>query len=101
MRHERVDVRAGRRFRDRLESMMTNVFAGWPPGSPDLNPVENLRILMKIRVEEGKPSTKSGLIDMIVAACQKPAMTLVNLLVASLPRRVQEHRNNEGDLLCC
>jgi len=45
----------------------------WPPSSPDLNPIENLRALLKQEIySEGKPYTSLNSVwEAVVAAAQQ------------------------------
>jgi transposase len=78
---------------------MVNVLDGWPAGSPDLNPIENLWDVLKMRVEKEKPLTREGFIDVIMAAWDNLAMDLVNKLVASMPRRIRKLCEKQGGRL--
>jgi transposase len=49
---------------------MVNVRPGWPTGSPDLNPTENIWAILKRPVKELGPETKEELIDVIITAWQ-------------------------------
>jgi transposase len=40
---------------------MVRVLEGWSAGSPDLNPIENLWAILKMRVDEEKPVTRGDL----------------------------------------
>jgi transposase len=47
---------------------MGNVFPGWPAGSPDLNPIQNLWAVLKRHADELELESKEELLDMIIAA---------------------------------
>jgi hypothetical protein len=47
---------------------MGDLLEGWPADAPDLNPIENVRAFLKIRVGVKKPLTKGEPIDVIIAA---------------------------------
>jgi hypothetical protein len=55
--------------------------------------------LLKMSVEEEKPSTKDKLIDVIMAAREKLAVSVVSPLVVPMPGRIRKLRDDEGNHL--
>jgi hypothetical protein len=76
---------------------MVNLLAEWPSGSPDLNPIENMWAVLKHRVEELRPGTKEELITLVIATWDAADISLVNNLVDSVPRRLQEVVQRQGN----
>jgi hypothetical protein len=52
---------------DYLQSIYL-VLPGWPPNSPDLDPIEMIWALLKVRVKAHHPQTKEELQELIVRA---------------------------------
>jgi hypothetical protein len=50
---------------------------------------------LKARVEEERPSNRDELVNVIMAACDKLLMTMVNSVVDSMPWRIQKACDNE------
>jgi len=69
----------------------------WPGNSPDLNPIENLWAIMKIKVAEQNPKSRHDLIQAITTAWnnQIDETTLRNLF-KSMKRRIEHVRKNKG-----
>jgi hypothetical protein len=67
---------------------MTTGINNWPACSPNLNPIENLWVILKRRVEKLQPMTKDHLIDILIDAWEHLEMGIVNALVDLMPRRM-------------
>jgi transposase len=65
---------------------MTNVLDGWPAASPDLNPIENLRAILKRLVEEAQTTSRRELINVVMVTEENLEIGVVNLLMAPMPR---------------
>jgi transposase len=68
----------------------------WPPYSPDLNPIENLWGLLKIRVDSRKPKTKDELRIIAREEWNSISMDAVRNTILSLPARLEKVKAAEG-----
>ena len=70
----------------------------WPGNSPDLNPIENLRSIMKLRLRNEDCTTKIKLIEAIIRIWYRDPEIKENSqkLVDSMPNRVQQVLKNNG-----
>ena len=69
----------------------------WPGSSPDLNPIENLRSLMKNKVSEKHPTSLDGLRSAIKEVWVKQISSdYCCKLIESIPRCLQEVLKNKG-----
>lgn len=70
----------------------------WPPSSPDINPIENLWAIVKRRVRDRQPSTKSALISAFLSVWNRDEeiQEMCKKLVNSMPSRVEEILENKG-----
>ena len=64
----------------------------WPPQSPDMNPIENLWQIVKIREEKkiGIPMTKEELIEQVFEIWEEIDETLLETLADSVESRLRE-----------
>jgi transposase len=62
---------------------------GWPPNSPDLNPIEIVWAIMKQRVKKENPKTKEELIKIIKQVWEELDQEVLNRLVLSFTRRLR------------
>ena len=69
----------------------------WPGNSPDLNPIENLWTIMKMRVSEKYPQNIEELKTAIRSVwCQEIDTDLCRRLVDSMPKRISQVIENKG-----
>ena len=69
----------------------------WPGNSPDLNPIENLWMIMKRKVRNYQPKSLQDLIFYIKRVwCQEITPQLCQKLVNSMPSRVSAVLKNGG-----
>lgn len=66
-----------------------SVLPGWPPNSPDMNPIENLWAIMKRRVEELNPTNINELIEIIIDVWNNVSVNEIHNLIDSMNSRLQ------------
>ncbi len=69
----------------------------WPGMSPDLNPIEHLRDILKWKVEESKVSNIHQLRDVIMEEWKRTQEATCEALVNSMPKRDKAVLENNGD----
>ncbi len=79
-----------------LKKLRVNVM-DWPSMSPDLNPIEHLRDILKWKVEERKVSNIYQLRDVIMEEWKRTQVATCEALVNSMPKRVKAVLENNGD----
>lgn len=71
----------------------------WPPQSPDLNPIENAWKVLKSNVAHHHPKTKGALVRAIQNEWGRLPMEYAQALVKSMPRRIDQVLEVEGDVI--
>jgi len=69
-------------------TLFCNIIEDWPPGSPDLNPIENLWSILKRHVEQVQPQTKEDLINIIFLFWSSIQQVTIDNLINSMQNRL-------------
>jgi transposase len=72
--------------------------ADWPPNSPDLNPIENLWGISEAEVSAKKCDTFEEFQAAVVHACSNVPKSKLAKLVNSMPKRIEQVLEKEGDM---
>ena len=63
----------------------------WPANSPDLNPIENLWMILKDRIQnDTRPNNKQELVEKIERAWEAITMETLEILLASMSHRMRQ-----------
>jgi hypothetical protein len=65
-----------------------NVLENWPSGSPDLNPIENLGHIVKMKVEDAAPETIDELCNITFRSWEEIQSTTIDHLIDSMKNRL-------------
>ena len=70
----------------------------WPSNSPDLNPIENLWHVLRsnIRKRRVQPKNKNDLIVALQEEWEKLDLNIVNVLISSMPKRLDAVIKSKG-----
>ncbi len=68
----------------------------WRSMSPDLNPIEHLWGIIKLKVEERKVSNIHQLCDVVMEEWKRTPVATCEALVNSMPKRVKAVLENHG-----
>jgi transposase len=79
---------AAKRTLQRLRKESVVVFEGWPPYSPDLNPIEDLWALLNIRVSNLHPTTAAELEHAVKHTWNSMRQSTVDNFCRSFPARL-------------
>ena len=80
----------------RMAEMGIKLLEEWPPYSPDLNIIERVWAIMKLRVDQQEPRTLQELKQIILDVWQNLTLETINSLVAEMPQRLIQVIANEG-----
>ena len=74
--------------------------AKWPGNSPDLNPIENLWAIVKDKIEQlEQATTVCGLIKNVKKAWSSISSDVLQNMVSSMPKRVNQVLERQGDYI--
>ena len=69
----------------------------WPSASPDLNPIENIWGILKVRVDRRKPLNKQELIAFTQEEWEGIGMDVIRRCIESMPDRLREVIEKNGN----
>ena len=71
---------------------------GFPPNSPDLNPIENIFGILQSHVNDTQPTTLKELIDSVELCWKNLKMIYIKNTIKSLKKRMEYVLNNNGNI---
>lgn len=97
--HDNSPVHRARTVQNFIEERGINVLP-WASKSPDINPIENVwgQMVKTIYQEGFRPRNSQELRQRIIEAWQQITPEYTDRLVSSIPRRLQNVINNNGDM---
>jgi transposase len=69
----------------------------WPANSPDLNPIENLWSILKLRVFARKPKDKNDLMKIAKEEWTSISPQVVQNVIQSMPKRIRQVLDRKGE----
>jgi transposase len=96
--HDNAPIHTSRFTAQYLEDEGVRVLKGWPPYSPDLNPIENLWAIIKGRLNKrsNKPSTIDELAEAVESEWNCIGEKVLQRLFDSMPTRIRGVIRNQG-----
>ena len=82
----------------RQNTAKVEVLAGWPPNSPDLNPIENLWGILAAAVDSKQCQTFEEFQAAVIHACSTVPKSTLAKLINSIPTRLEQVVKNHGDM---
>ena len=82
-----------------LDYLEIHFIDDWPPCSPDLNPIEVVWAIMKIRIEKQRPKSLNELKELITLVWESLSYDTINKLIEELPRRCLTLKLNDGETI--
>jgi hypothetical protein len=73
-----------------------NMIENWPPNSCDLSPIEQLWGIIKRKIADRQPKSLYELRFIIIDEYNKIQLTVINKLIAGIPKRMQLCLSNNG-----
>ena len=87
--HDSAPCHQAKSVKQWLASENIEVLASWPGNSPDLNPIENLWTVLKIKVASHNPSSQTELVEAVKRVwCTEITQNLCKKLVERMPKRI-------------
>ena len=95
--HDGAPCHQARIVKSWLAEQRVDVLSPWPGNSPDLNPIENLWVILKRKVAARNPTSASDLKEAIKHVwCEEITQELCQKLVHSMPDRISAVLRNRG-----
>ena len=79
-----------------MKNLAIDILPQWPPYSPDLNVIETVWAIMKIRIESQNPSSIEDLKNLIFEVWNNLSFETINSLVEEMPTRLQKVIDSGG-----
>ncbi len=79
-----------------IEEQNIDILGPWPGNSPDLNPIENLLLILKRWVDKQKPTNYDLLQALIMQEWAAISQDLAQKLIESIAVRIEEVLNEKG-----
>jgi transposase len=82
----------------RAHTSKVELLSGWPPNSPDLNPIENLWAILAAEVASKRCKSFEEFQAAVEHACSHVSKRILARLIDSMPKRIAQVIANGGDM---